>query len=240
MCNEKHPIIVAIDGYASCGKSTMARSLSRYADYLYVDSGAIYRAITYYCIKNSLFTKDGEIDTRLLGLKLSALNVGFIRLENNTIHTVLNGEDVENVIRLTEVASLVSRVAAIDIVREHVTLICRSLGKHRGIVMDGRDIGTVVFPDAELKIFVTASPTTRARRRFKELKDRGQYPDFHIILANVIERDRIDSTRAIAPLCQAPDALLLDNSNMSHDEQQAWLVAQFDRAVAKNAPCILK
>ena len=220
-------IIVAIDGHSSCGKSTMAKDLARAVGYIYVDSGAMYRAVTLYAMRHGLF-KDGRLDEAGLEALLPEAHITFVRDEATGLpRTFLNGEDVEDAIRGLDVSSHVSPVAALPAVRTALTRMQQQMGRRRGIVMDGRDIGTAVFPDAELKVFVTASPEVRARRRYDELQAKGQPAAFDDILRNVRERDYIDSHRAVAPLRQAPDALLLDNSRMTIDEQRAWLLERF-------------
>lgn len=224
-------ITIAIDGFSSCGKSTMAKDLAREIGYIYIDSGAMYRAITLYCIENSLF--DGkEIDSEKLKEQIKDIHISFaLDPETGRPRTQLNGVDVEERIRTMEVSSRVSIIAAIDFVRTALVSQQQEMGRAKGIVMDGRDIGTTVFPDAELKIFVTASPEIRAERRYKELQEKGQAADFEEILANVKERDHIDQTRAVSPLRRADDALLLDNSHLSIAEQKAWLIEQFNKAI---------
>lgn len=220
-------IVIAIDGFSSCGKSTMAKALARSVGYLYFDSGAMYRAVALYCLRNGII-KGGDIDTEELRKQLDKINITFeADPETKNSRTFLNGTNVEHEIRSLEVSRLVSRVAALDFVRTEMVEQQRRMGKQKGIVMDGRDIGTTVFPDAELKIFVTASAEVRAQRRYDELKARGDNPDYAEILENVMERDRIDQTREVSPLKKADDALLLDNSNMTHAEQEAWLKEQF-------------
>ena len=220
-------IVIAIDGFSSCGKSTMAKSLARNIGYLYFDSGAMYRAVALYCLRNGLIN-DGSIDTDKLREQLGEINITFTAdPETKNSITLLNSENVEHEIRSLEVSQLVSHVAAIDFVRSEMVEQQRRMGKQKGIVMDGRDIGTTVFPDAEMKIFVTASAEVRAQRRYDELKARGDNPDFQEILDNVLQRDHIDQTREVSPLKRADDALLLDNSNMTREEQEAWLKEQF-------------
>lgn len=225
-------IIVAIDGHSSCGKSTMAKDLAREVGYIYIDTGAMYRAVTLHALRRGLFRPDGTIDAAALEAQMPEVEVGF-RLDPATglPLTCLCGECVEREIRGLEVSSRVSPVAALPFVREAMTRQQQRMGAERGIVMDGRDIGTVVFPEAELKIFVTASAEVRARRRFDELTAKGEQVSFDEILKNVQERDYIDSHRAVAPLRQAPDALLLDNSDLTIAQQKAWLRARFDEAV---------
>lgn len=227
-------IIVAIDGHSSCGKSTMAKDLAREVGYVYVDTGAMYRAITLFALRNGLFAPDGSVNADSLARLLPEVSVGFrLDPEKRTPRTLLNGEDVEDEIRGLEVSSHVSPVAALPAVRAALTK-QQLMGRDKGIVMDGRDIGTVVFPQAELKIFVTASAEVRAKRRFDELKQKGQDVDYAEILRNVQERDYIDSHRATAPLRQADDALVLDNSNMTIPQQKAWLLEKFRERTAEN------
>lgn len=223
-------ITIAIDGFSSCGKSTMAKDLAREIGYIYIDSGAMYRAVTLYCIEKGLF-QGKEIDENMLKEQIDQIQISFI-LDPQTgrPRTQLNGVDVEDKIRTMEVSSRVSIIAAISFVREALVTQQQEMGHAKGIVMDGRDIGTTVFPDAELKIFVTASPEIRAERRYNELKEKGQAADFEDILANVKERDHIDQTRAVSPLRRADDALLLDNSHLTIGEQKVWLIEQFKKA----------
>lgn len=221
-------IIVAIDGHSSCGKSTMAKDLAREVSYIYVDTGAMYRAVTLYALRHGFFNTDGSVQADKLAAAMPQIEVSFqLDAATHLPQVCLNGECVEAMVRSLEVSSHVSPVAALPFVRTAMTLQQQRMGRDKGIVMDGRDIGTVVFPDAELKIFVTASAEVRARRRFDELKSKGQEVDYEEILKNVQERDYIDSHRATAPLRQAPDALLLDNSNLTIAEQKQWLLQQF-------------
>lgn len=224
-------ITIAIDGYSSCGKSTMAKDLAREVGYIYIDSGAMYRAVTLYCLENGLFTPEG-IDTVQLEAAMPNIQISFqLNPDTQRPMTYLNGVNVEDRIRTMEVSSHVSPVAALPFVREALVKLQQEMGKAKGIVMDGRDIGTVVFPDAELKIFVVASAEIRAQRRYDELKAKGQEASYEEILANVKERDYIDQNREVSPLRQAEDALLLDNSNLTIEEQKQWLAAEFEKAV---------
>ena len=228
-------ITIAIDGYSSCGKSTMAKDLAREVGYIYIDSGAMYRAVTLYCLDNGLFTPDG-IDTAQLEAAIPNIRISFqLNPETQRPMTYLNGVNVEDRIRTMEVSTRVSPVAALPFVREALVKLQQEMGKAKGIVMDGRDIGTVVFPDAELKIFVVASAEIRAQRRYDELKAKGQEASYEEILANVKERDYIDQNREVSPLRQAEDAILLDNSNLTIEEQKQWLAAEFEKAV--NGKC---
>lgn len=223
-------ITIAIDGFSSCGKSTMAKDLAKEIGYIYIDSGAMYRAVTLYSIENGLFNGK-EVDTARLKELIGQISITF-QLDEQTgrPRTQLNGKDVEDRIRTMEVSSRVSIIASIDFVREYLVTQQQEMGKAKGIVMDGRDIGTTVFPDAELKIFVTASPEIRAERRYKELQEKGEKADFDEILANVKERDHIDQTRAVSPLRRADDAILLDNSHLTLAEQKAWLIKEYQKA----------
>ena len=223
-------IIIAIDGYSSCGKSTMARSLAQRIGYIYIDTGAMYRAVTLYCLENGLVTGNG-IDTAKLAEAMPSIQVSFT-IDNNTggIVTMLNGRDVEHEIRTLRVSQHVSPVAALPFVRQALTAQQRAMGTQKGIVMDGRDIGSTVFPDAELKVFVTASPEVRAQRRYDELAAKGQKSDFSEILKNVEERDYIDTHREVSPLVQAPGAVVLDNSHMTLAEQDEWLMQHYRQA----------
>jgi cytidylate kinase len=224
-------ITIAIDGFSSCGKSTMAKSLAKEIGYIYIDSGAMYRAVTLYCIENGLI-EDGEIRTEILKEDLKRINISFkINAETGQPDTYLNDENVENKIRTMLVSSMVSQVSALDFVRSAMVEQQQKMGKEKGIVMDGRDIGTTVFPDAELKIFVTASAEVRAQRRFDELKSKGQEASYDEILHNVKQRDYLDQNREVSPLRQASDAILLDNSTLTIEEQKAWLINQFNRVV---------
>lgn len=219
-------IIVAIDGHSSCGKSTMAKALARKAGYTYVDTGAMYRAVTLFAIRNGLFTTDG-IDTQTLSNDMENIHISFRNDSEGNQITVLNGENVEKEIRGMEVSGKVSPISTIDFVRASLVEQQRAMGEAKGVVMDGRDIGTVVYPDAELKVFVTASDKVRAQRRLDELKAKGSNATFDEVLKNVQERDYIDSHREISPLRQADDAIVLDNSQMTIEEQDEWLYARF-------------
>lgn len=223
-------ITIAIDGYSSCGKSTMAKDLAREIGYVYIDTGAMYRAVTLYALQNGLITPDG-IDMESLQKQMEEIRINFV-LDESTGRplTYLNGECVEQEIRSMEVASHVSPIATLGFVREAMVEQQRQMGRDKGVILDGRDIGTVVFPDAELKIFVTASPEIRAQRRFDELTEKGMACNMQEILENVLERDRIDTTREISPLRQADDAIVLDNSHMTIPEQKAWLLNEYKRA----------
>ena len=219
-------ITIAIDGHSSCGKSTMAKDLAREIGYIYIDSGAMYRAVTYYCLQHDLFTED-NVKLDALQAAMPDIKITFHLNAEGRPETYLNGECIEKEIRGMAVSSRVSLIATIGFVREAMVALQQEMGKEKGIVMDGRDIGTTVFPDAELKIFVTASAEVRAQRRYDELKAKGEEASYESILENVKERDRIDSGRAISPLRKADDAIELDNSHMTIPEQKAWLMEQF-------------
>jgi cytidylate kinase len=231
--NEQKPIIIAIDGFSSSGKSTMAKNLAKVLGYRYIDSGAMYRAVTLYALNNNMIDEDGVVDEQALVSALGNVKIDFSVQPDGSQHTLLNGEDVEKEIRGMRVSEHVSPVAAIAAVRHDLVAKQQAFGESKGIVMDGRDIGTTVFPNAELKIFVNASAETRAQRRFKELMDKGVAVNYEEILANVAHRDHIDTTRAESPLRQAEDAICLDNSNMTLDEQNAWLEDQVRRVSMK-------
>lgn len=224
------PIIIAVDGYSSSGKSTMARRLAAAVGYRYIDSGAMYRAVTLYALDNGMISDCGEPDTAAITAALPDIHIDFAVQPDGSQHTLLNGKDVETEIRRLRVSNAVSPVAAIPEVRKALVAMQKEMGEKRGIIMDGRDIGTVVFPDAELKIFVNASAETRAMRRFRELVDKGSQVSYEDVLANVVHRDTIDTTRAESPLRRADDAVLLDNSIMSIEEQDEWLLNQFKKA----------
>ena len=221
-------IVIAIDGFSSNGKSTMAKSLAKEIGYIYIDSGAMYRAITLFCIKQNLFD-DGKLNENKLQEQINDIKVEFqINKESGMPDTYLNGENVESRIRSMEVSSKVSQVSAIPFVRHAMVALQQEMGNKKGIVMDGRDIGTVVFPHAEMKIFVTADPEIRAQRRFDELRSKGDTKTtFEEVLENLKSRDHMDQTRAESPLVKADDAILLDNSYMTIDEQMQWLVEKF-------------
>lgn len=225
-------ITIAIDGYSSCGKSTMAKDLAREIGYVYVDTGAMYRSVTLYALRHNLFNADGSVREDELRQEMSNIHITFkLNPETGRPDTYLNGELVENDIRSLEVSNHVSPIAAIAFVRHALVAQQQQMGKEKGIVMDGRDIGTTVFPDAELKVFVTASAQVRAQRRFDELQAKGMPADFSDILKNVQERDDIDTHRETSPLKKADDALELDNSHLTIAEQKAWLLAQYERTV---------
>ncbi len=217
-----NPIIVAIDGYSSCGKSTIAKALAKYAGYTYVDTGAMYRAIGLYTLRHNL-TEPADIIAALPNIQ-----VGF-SLVDGAQHVTLNGEDVESQIRTLEAGNCASRISQIKEVRAFLVAQQQRMGEAKGIVMDGRDIGTVVFPNAELKLFLTASPEVRAQRRYDELVEKGEQQDFAAVLADVNDRDYRDTHRAESPLRQADDAIVVDNSNLTREEQMKVIYDLFDR-----------
>ena len=217
-------IIVAIDGYSSCGKSTIAKALAKYAGYMYVDTGAMYRAIGLYTLRHGL-TEQADIIAAL-----PQIQVGFI-LTDGAQHVTLNGEDVEGQIRTLEVGNRASQISQIKEVRAFLVAQQQKMGDAKGIVMDGRDIGTVVFPHAELKLFLTASPEVRAQRRYDELLEKGEQPDYAEVLKDVTERDYRDTHRAESPLRQAEDAVVVDNSHLTREEQMEVIYGLFDKAV---------
>lgn len=226
-------ITIAIDGHSSCGKSTMAKDLAREIGYIYIDSGAMYRAVTYYCLRHEFFTEDGvKLDE--LQAAMPDIHISFkLNEQTGRPDTYLNDECIEGEIRGMAVSSRVSLIATIGFVREAMVALQQEMGKEKGIVMDGRDIGTTVFPDAELKVFVTASAEVRAQRRYDELRAKGEEASYESILENVKERDRIDSSRAVSPLRKADDAIELDNSHMTIPEQKAWLIEQYQIAIGR-------
>ena len=219
-------IIVAIDGYSSCGKSTIAKALAKAAGYKYVDTGAMYRCVALYVLRNAPFTMD-NVDEAWLLAHINNIQISFALQADGTQHTVLNGEDVESQIRTLEVGNAASQISTIGFVRKAMVAQQQAMGKDKGLVMDGRDIGTVVFPKAELKLFLTASPEIRAKRRFDELVEKGQNPDFNDVFADVKDRDYRDTHRAESPLRQAEDAVVIDNSAMTREQQMEEVLRVF-------------
>ena len=227
-------ITIAIDGFSSCGKSTMAKMLAKEVGYIYVDTGAMYRAVTLFAMQNGMIAPDGHVDREALKAKMDTLRVEFkLNQETGKAETYLNGENVEREIRGMEVSGHVSSIAAIDFVRTALVAQQQRMGHDKGIVMDGRDIGTVVFPDAELKVFVTASAEVRAQRRFDELVGKGMEANYDEILRNVQERDYMDSHREVSPLRKADDAIELDNGQLTIAQQLQWLVDRFEEKAGK-------
>lgn len=222
-------ITIAIDGHSSCGKSTMAKDLARRIGYVYIDTGAMYRAVTLFAMRHNLIA-NGQVDAAKLQEEMDNIHISLrLNPETQRPDTYLNGECVEREIRTMEVSRHVSLIAALPFVRSAMVEMQREMGKEKGVVMDGRDIGTVVFPHAELKIFVTASAEVRAQRRYDELTAKGEKCNYEEILENVKERDRIDSTRETSPLRQAEDAIVLDNTHMTIPEQENWLMEEYKK-----------
>ena len=216
-------LIIAIDGYSSCGKSTFAKAVAKELNYIFIDSGAMYRAVTLYCMRNNLIGQTGVNISGILA-DLNSIHIDFIyNPDISEYETFLNSENVEKEIRSMEVTSYVSRISQIPEVRARLVELQRQIGVTKGIVMDGRDIGTVVFPDADIKIFMTASVDIRAKRRYDELKGKGIIVDFEEIKRNIIARDIADENRDISPLRRADDAIILDNSRMTVEEQMVWI-----------------
>ena len=231
--NKESKIVIAIDGFSSSGKSTMAKALASRIGYVYVDSGAMYRAVTLYALRHGLASATSGVEATRLVEALPSILIEFAVQPDGSQHTLLNGEDVEREIRGMEVSGMVSPVSVIPAVRHRLVALQQEYGRAKGIVMDGRDIGTTVFPDAEMKVFVDASPEVRARRRLKELTEKGIPTTYEEVLANVRERDRIDSTREESPLRKADDAFVLNNDNMSLDEQLQVLIDLYRKITAK-------
>ncbi len=225
-------ITIAIDGYSSCGKSTMAKDLAKEIGYIYVDTGAMYRSVTLYALQQGMFSSDGSVDSESLETKMDDIRISFrLNSETGRPDCYLNDNLVEQEIRTLEVSNHVSMIAALPFVRKRLVEQQQQMGTEKGVVMDGRDIGTTVFPHAELKIFVTADAAVRAERRYKELQEKNIPANYEDILKNVEERDYIDTHREVSPLRKAEDAVTLDNSHMSIAEQKAWLLAQYEKAV---------
>ena len=221
-------IIVAIDGYSSSGKSTMAKALARHTGYIYVDSGAMYRAVTLYGMRKGVVSAESGVDAAALEALLPEISITFTKDAEGNQRTLLNGEDVEHEIRSIEVSDLVSPVAALHPVRQYLTRMQQDFGRERGIIMDGRDIGTTVFPDAEMKVFVEATAEIRAHRRLKEMKEEGNHATYEEVLHNILERDRIDTTREESPLRKAPDAITFYNNEIPIEEQMMVLLKIFN------------
>lgn len=232
MTDRSTPITIAVDGYSSSGKSTMARRLAATIGYRYIDSGAMYRAVTLYALDHGMIAPDGTPDTDAITAALPDIHIDFeVQPDGSPQHTMLNGVDVESEIRRLRVSNAVSPVAAIPQVRRALVEKQKAFGAGGGIVMDGRDIGTTVFPDAELKIFVCASAEERASRRLLELKEKGEDVTYEEVYDNVVERDRIDTTREVSPLRKAADAIELDNGTMTRKQQMEWLLQRFNETI---------
>ena len=229
MSDNKHKIIIAIDGFSSCGKSTFAKAIARELGYIFIDTGAMYRAVTLYALEHGAI-RSGIVDEDAVVRLLDQIAITFrFNPERGASDIYVNGDLVEGKIRTIEVSNCVSRVSSIRQVREKLVAMQQAMGRQRGVVMDGRDIGTVVFPNAEMKIFMTADPEVRARRRYDELLAKGDSVSLEEIRANIVARDKADMTRAISPLRQADDAVVLDNSHMTVEEQMTWFMERFDR-----------
>jgi cytidylate kinase len=226
-------INIAVDGFSSCGKSTIAKGLAKELGYTYIDSGAMYRAVALFAYRNGWMT-DTTIDEAALQKHISEIVISFETAPTGQQETYLNGENVEREIRSLEIGNGASRVSTLGFVRKELVRQQQAMGKKKGVVMDGRDIGTVVFPDAELKIFLTAPPEVRARRRFEELQAKGTPVSYEETLANVIERDERDTTRSESPLRKAPDAIELDNSNVTITEQLQWAMDMFNKITTQH------
>lgn len=224
-------IVIAVDGFSSCGKSTFAKMVAARLGYIFIDTGAMYRAVTLYALEQGAI-RDGEVDAEAVVTLLPEINISFsFNAKRGASDIYVNGELAEGRIRTIEVSNCVSKVSSIREVREKLVAMQQQMGQKRGVVMDGRDIGTVVFPDAELKIFMTADAQVRAERRYAELTAKGDKVTMEEILENVISRDKADMERAISPLRQAEDAVVLDNSYMSVDEQMAWFMERYEEIV---------
>ena len=231
MSDTKHRIIIAVDGFSSCGKSTFAKAIAARLGYIFIDTGAMYRAVTLYALEHGAI-RSGIVDEEAVVKLLDRISITFrFNPERGASDIYVNGDLVEGKIRTIEVSNCVSRVSAIPEVRRKLVAMQQQMGRRRGVVMDGRDIGTTVFPDAELKIFMTARPSVRARRRYDELRAKGDEVSYEEILQNVLSRDKADMTRAISPLRKADDAVVLDNSCMTVAEQMEWFEKEFRRAI---------
>ena len=231
MENNTQKIVIAIDGFSSCGKSTFAKAIAARLGYIFIDTGAMYRAVTLYALEQGAIV-EGKVDEAAVVTLLPEVNITFkFNAERGASDVYVNGELAEGKIRSIEVSNCVSSVSSIREVREKLVAMQQQMGRERGVVMDGRDIGTVVFPDAELKIFMTAEPKVRAERRYAELTAKGDKVTMEEILENVISRDKADMERAISPLRQAEDAVVLDNSYMSVEEQMAWFMERYEQIV---------
>lgn len=227
-------LTIAIDGFSSCGKSTMAKTLAKKLDYIYIDSGAMYRAVSLFCLKNGLIVEN-KVNLDALREQINYIDVQFIKGDDGSPVTLLNGIDVEKEIRSLEVSNIVSIVSSIPFVREKMVMLQKQFGVNGGVVMDGRDIGTVVFPDADLKIFVIADAKIRAQRRYDELIEKSQPEPFEEILKNIEMRDMLDQTREVSPLRKADDAVVLDNGTKNIAEQDAWLMEQVNLKLNGNS-----
>ena len=233
MNQSSRKIVIAIDGFSSCGKSTFAKAIAARLGYIFIDTGAMYRAVTLYSLEHGAVV-DGEVQQDKVVELLPQIEISFrFNAERGASDIYVNGVEVEQKIRSIEVSNLVSKISSIAQVREKLVAMQQRMGQERGVVMDGRDIGTVVFPDAELKIYMTADPAVRAQRRYDELTAKGDDVTLEEILENVISRDHADMNREISPLCQAEDAIVLDNSHMSVEEQMAWFMERYEAIISR-------
>lgn len=225
-------IIIAIDGHSSCGKSTFAKAIAARLGYIFIDTGAMYRAVTLYALEHGAMPS-GIVDEELVEEMLDKINIDFrFNPSRGASDIYVNGDLVESKIRTIEVSNCVSAVSSIGAVRQKLVAMQQEMGRKRGVVMDGRDIGTVVFPEAELKIYMTADPMVRAERRYKELTAKGDNVTLEEVCENIVSRDKADMTRAISPLRKADDAIILDNSHISVEEQMAWFDKEFERVMS--------
>lgn len=228
---DKKKIIIAIDGHSSCGKSTFAKAIAARLGYIFIDTGAMYRAVTLYALENGAIEM-GILDEQRIVSMLPEIDINFrFNPQRGASDIYVNGDLVEGKIRTIEVSNYVSQVSSVGAVREKLVALQQQMGLKRGVVMDGRDIGTVVFPDAELKIYMTADPMVRAERRYKELISKGDNVTLEEIYENVVSRDKADMSRAISPLRKADDAIVLDNSHMSVEEQMEWFLERYNAIV---------
>lgn len=229
--DSKKKIVIAIDGFSSCGKSTFAKAIAAKLGYIFIDTGAMYRAVTLYALEHGAIS-EGEVDAACVEALLPEIEISFrFNAERGASDIYVNGVYAEDRIRGIEVSGCVSKVSSIALVREKLVAMQQQMGNERGVVMDGRDIGTVVFPDAELKIYMTADAQVRAERRYKELTAKGDNVTLEEIYENVVSRDKADMSRAISPLRKADDAIVLDNSYMSVDEQMEWFLERYNAIV---------
>ena len=229
MSDTKHKIVIAVDGFSSCGKSTFAKAIAARLGYIFIDTGAMYRAVTLYALEHGAI-RSGIVDEEAVVKLLDRISITFrFNPERGASDIYVNGDLAEGKIRTIEVSNCVSRVSAIPEVRRKLVAMQQEMGRRKGVVMDGRDIGTVVFPHAEMKLFMTADPHVRALRRYDELRAKGDDVSLEQIEENVRSRDKADMNRAVSPLRQADDAIVLDNSHMTVDEQMAWFMEQLRR-----------
>ncbi len=233
MSTDKRKIIIAVDGFSSCGKSTFAKAIAARLGYIFIDTGAMYRAVTLYALEHGAI-RSGIIDEDAVVALLPEISVAFrFNPERGASDIYINGDRVEGKIRTIEVSNCVSGVSAIPIVRQKLVALQQEMGRRKGVVMDGRDIGTTVFPEAEIKLFMTADPKVRAQRRYDELTAKGDSVTFDEILENVLSRDEADMNRKVSPLRKAEDAIVLDNSYMTVQEQMAWFMNLYEEVIGR-------